>query len=210
MYFITDRDPENDKPLSVSKLTKEGEQLALAFQSVIKDTEYYKHYRKRNVPVPRHVLEEYGRVIRFDFRGFTECKEIMKKYFFEDSRAVQLKSRSELLTESRDYVELLVHQYNISQMRGLELRRALYDYRLHNGSKIIIPDTLRTVAHKWEITTGRQYFTEAGKTFLERGSRKAVSYDKSGVDPLCFQQFQILTCTTKAIDKCHLRKPYVF
>ena len=114
MYFITDRNPEDDKPLSVSKLTKEGEQLALAFQSVIKDTEYYKHYRKRNVPVPRHVLEEYGKVIRFDFHGFTECKEIMKKYFFEDNRAVQLKSRSELLTESRDYVELLVHQYNIS------------------------------------------------------------------------------------------------
>lgn len=116
-------------------------------------------FRKRNVPVPRYVLEEYGRVIRFDFHGFTECKEIMKKYFFEDNRAVQLKLRSELLTESRDYVELLVHQYNISQMRGLELRRALYDYRLNNGTKIIIPDTLRTVAHKWEIATGRQYFT---------------------------------------------------
>ena len=83
----------------------------------------------------------------------------MKKYFFEDNRAVQVKSRSELLTESRDYVELLVHQYNISQTRGLELRRALYDYRLNNGIKIIIPDTLRTVAHKWEIATGRQYFT---------------------------------------------------
>ena len=83
----------------------------------------------------------------------------MKKYFFEDNRAVQLKSRSELLTESRDYVGLLVRQYNISQVRGLELRRAIYDYRLHNGNKIIIPDTLRTVAHKWEIAIGRQYFT---------------------------------------------------
>ena len=159
MYFIIDKNPENDKQFAVSRVTKEGEQLALAFQSVIKDTEYYKHYRKRNVPVPRHVLEEYGRVIRFDFHGFAECKEIMKKYFFEDTRAVQLKSRSELLTESRDYVELLVRQYNISQVRGLELRRAIYDYRLHNGNKIIIPDTLRTVAHKWEIAIGRQYFT---------------------------------------------------
>ena len=32
------------------------------------------------------------------------------------------------------------------------------DYRI-NGIKIIIPDTLRAVAHKWEIATGRQYFT---------------------------------------------------
>ena len=158
MYFIVDRDPENDKPLSVPKLTKEGEQLALAFQSVIKDTQYYKQYRTRNTPVPRNVLEEYGRVIRFDFQGFTKCKEIMKKYFFEDTRAIQLQARSELLTESREYVELMVRHYNIPQMRGLELRRALYDYRI-NGIKIIIPDTLRAVAHKWEIATGRQYFT---------------------------------------------------
>ena len=158
LYFIVDRDPENDKPLSVPKLTKEGEQLALAFQSVIKDTQYYKQYRTRNTPVPRNVLEEYGRVIRFDFQGFTKCKEIMKKYFFEDTRAIQLQARSELLTESREYVELMVRHYNIPQMRGLELRRALYDYRI-NGIKIIIPDTLRAVAHKWEIATGRQYFT---------------------------------------------------
>lgn len=158
MYFIVDRDPENDKPLSVPKFTKEGEQLALAFQSVIKDTHYYKQYRTRNTPVPRNVLEEYGRVIRFDFQGFTKCKEIMKKHFFEDTRAIQLQARSELLTESREYVELMVRHYNIPQMRGLELRRALYDYRI-NGIKIIIPDTLRAVAHKWEIATGRQYFT---------------------------------------------------
>ena len=158
MYFIVDRDPENDKPLSVPKLTKEGEQLALAFQSVIKDTQYYKQYRTRNTPVPRNVLEEYGRVIRFDFQGFTKCKEIMKKYFFEDTRAIQLQARSELLTESREYVELMVRHYNIPQMRGLELRRALYDYRVDNGTKIIIPDSLRTVANKWEIVIGRQYF----------------------------------------------------
>jgi len=159
MYFIIDKDPETDKALSVSKLTKEGEQLALAFQSVIKNTEYYKQYRKRNVPVPKNVLKEYGRAIRFDFHGFSECKEIMKKYFFEDDRAIQLKARSVLLTESREYVELLVSQYSIPQMRGIELRRALYDYRLHDGIEIIIPDTLRTVAHKWEIVIGRQYFT---------------------------------------------------
>ena len=159
MYFIVDRDPENDKPLNVPKLTKEGEQLALAFQSVIKNTEYYKNYRKRNTPVPQHVLVEYGRAIKFDFQGFNECKEIMKKYFFEDTRAIQLRARSELLTESRDYVELLVRQYNISEMRGLELRRALYDFRVIDGTKIIIPDALKTVANKWEIVIGRQYFT---------------------------------------------------
>lgn len=159
MYFIIDRDPETDKQLSVPKLTKEGEQLALAFQSVIKNTEYYKRYRLQKGPVPRHVLEEYGRAIRFDFQGFTECKEIMKKYFFEDTRAIQLRSRSEILTESREYVKLLVQQYVIPEMRGLELRRALYDYRLHDGTRIIIPETLKTVANKWEIVIGRQYFT---------------------------------------------------
>ena len=159
LYFIVDRDPENDKPLKVSKLTKEGEQLALAFQSVIKNTEYYRRYRLRNIPVPRHVLEEYGRAIRFDFKGFEECKRILRKYFFEDTRAIQLRARSRILTESRDYVEFLVRRYNISEMRGVELRRALYDYRAVDGTEIIIPETLRTVANKWEIVIGRQYFT---------------------------------------------------
>ena len=209
MYFITDRNPEDDKPLSVSKLTKEGEQLALAFQSVIKDTEYYKHYRKRNVPVPRHVLEEYGKVIRFDFHGFTECKEIMKKYFFEDNRAVQLKSRSELLTESRDYVELLVHQYNISQIRGLELRRALYDYRLNNGIKIIIPDTLRTVAHKWEIATGRQYFT-LGLEMIWKKMLEQLSFPMTKVEWIrsVFSNSKFSRALQKplenVVDECHL------
>lgn len=159
MYFIIDRDPETDKQLNVPKLTKEGEQLALAFQSVIKNTEYYKRYRLRKDDVPKHVLKEYGRAIRFDFQGFTECKEIMKKFFFEDTRAIQLRSRSEILTESREYVKLLVQQYGIPEMRGIELRRALYDYRLHDGTRIIIPETLKTVANKWEIVIGRQYFT---------------------------------------------------
>lgn len=159
MYFIIDRDPETDKQLAVPKLTKEGEQLALAFQSVIKDTEYYKYYRLRKGPVPRNVLKEYSRAIRFDFKGFDECKEIMKKYFFDDTRAIQLRARSELLTESKEYVELLDHQYKIPEMRGIELRRALYDYQLHDGTTIIIPETLKTVANKWEIVIGRQYFT---------------------------------------------------
>ena len=159
LYFIVDRDPEDDKPLAVPKLTKEGEQLALAFQSVIKNTEYYKRYRLRNGSVPRDVLEEYGRAIRFDFYGFNECKEILKKYFFEDTRAIQLRTRSQILTESRDYVDLLVRQYGIPEMRGIELRRALYDYRLVDGTEIVIPETLRTVANKWEIVIGRQYFT---------------------------------------------------
>ena len=64
----------------------------------------------------------------------------MKKHFFEDTRAIQLRARSELLTESREYVELLVREYNISEVRGVELRRALYDYRIHSGARIIIPD----------------------------------------------------------------------
>lgn len=209
MYFIVDRDPENDKPLDVPKLTKEGEQLALAFQSVIKDTEYYTQYRKRNIPVPRYVLEEYGRVIRFDFHGFTKCTEIMKKYFFEDTRAVQLRARSDLLTQSRDYVELLVRQHNIPQMRGLELRRALYDYRINNGTKIIIPDTLRTVANKWEIVIGRQYFT-LGLEMIWKKMLEQLSFPMTKVDWIrsVFGNSKFSLAIQKplenVVDQCHL------
>ena len=37
--------------------------MATAFEAVLKDTEYYKSYRRNDKAVPRSVLEEYGKVI---------------------------------------------------------------------------------------------------------------------------------------------------
>lgn len=209
MYFIVDKDPDDGRPLTFPKLTKEGEHLALAFQAVIKNTEYYKNYRKRNVPVPRNILEEYGRVIRFDFHGFTECKEIMKKHFFEDTRAIQLRARSKLLTESREYVELLVREYNISEVRGVELRRALYDYRIHSGARIIIPDKLRSVANKWEIAVGRQYFT-LGPEMIWKKMLEQLSFPMTKLEWIrsAFSNSEFSLAIQKPlasiVDECHL------
>ena len=82
MDFI--RDNENGNAYAFPKLTTKGEKLALAFQDVIKDTEYYRHYRKTEAPVPKTVLEEYGRVINLNLNGFYTCKEILKNRLFEN------------------------------------------------------------------------------------------------------------------------------
>lgn len=159
LYFITDKDSASNQYYSFPKLSREGEQMALAFREVIKETRYYQQYRLQNRPVPRDVLEEYGRVIRFDLWGFNKCKEILRKHFFEDERTRQLSERSRTLRESRDYILLLVNQAHLQNVSGVDLRRALYDFRSPDGASIILPEDLKTVANKWEIVIGRQYFT---------------------------------------------------
>lgn len=159
MYYIIDKDPETNQNLPFPKLTREGEQLALAFRNVIQETRYYKQFRLQNIPVPKDVLEEYGHVLRFDLQGFSECKEILRHYFFEDSRAVQTRERSRLLRESRDYILFLANQHHLKNMNGVDLRRALYDFHAPEGAEIVVPEQLKTVANKWEIVIGRQFFT---------------------------------------------------
>lgn len=159
MYFVVDYNPETDKDLSFPILTKEGEQMALAFESIIKDTEYFKHYRRNDSAVPKKVLEEYGMVIKFNLDGFTECKKLLKQYMFEDERAVQLSSRSKLLTECGDYIKYIVHEYNVSELSRDVCRQIFYDHQLPSGVGFDIPNNIMQIANKWEIVVGRQYFT---------------------------------------------------
>ena len=63
MGYIIDQDPETQKYYSLPKLTKEGEKMALAFENKIKDTAYFREYRRNDKAVPRDVLIEYGHVI---------------------------------------------------------------------------------------------------------------------------------------------------
>lgn len=73
MDYIRDVD-DNNKRFSFPKLTTEGEKMALEFQSTFKNTEYYKHYRLNDVPVPKDVLIEYGKAINIGLNGFESCK----------------------------------------------------------------------------------------------------------------------------------------
>lgn len=158
MYFITDIDPVNDKDLSFPTLRREGEKMAKAFEAVIKNTEYYRSYRRNNQSVPRSVLEEFGKVINLGLKGFDECKALLKHYMFEDDRAFQLKERSGKLSDCAGYLKYIV-QKNRTSVSLPVCRRIFFDHQLPSGSSLSIPEELIPVANKWELVVGRMYFT---------------------------------------------------
>ena len=159
MYFITDEDPDSNGYLSFPKLRPEGEEMAKAFEAVIKDTEYYKSYRRNDEAVPRDVLLEYGKVINIGLKGFEKCKELLYHYMFEDDRAFQLKHRSQLLTDNGRYLKLIINENNVDTLNGPVCRAVLYDHLLPTGKGLIITDECKETARRWEIVVGRMYFT---------------------------------------------------
>ncbi|MBE5923593.1 MAG: hypothetical protein E7271_03875 [Lachnospiraceae bacterium] len=158
MYFITDYDPENDKSYSFPVLRLEGEEMAKAFEAVIKNTRYYKEYRRNEKAVPRDVLEEYGKVINLGLDGFDECKGLLRHYLFEDDRAVQLINRSRLLTDCGNYLKTIVTDNGVTEMNRTVCRQMFYDHQLPNGKDLVVDDALVAVVNKWEIVVGRMYF----------------------------------------------------
>jgi hypothetical protein len=141
MGFIIDHNPENpDETYKFPKLTKDGERMALAFEKVIRDTEYYKNYRRNDLAVPREVLEKFGKVINIGLVRFDECKELLRNKLFEHNYK---------LSKSADYIKYLWQ----------ECRRIFFDYETSNGVHIELPEQLSEVGRGWEIVVGRQYFT---------------------------------------------------
>ena len=165
MLFITEEDPENNKEFSFPMLRPEGEKMAKAFENVIKGTEYYKSYRRNDKAVPRSVLEEYGKVINFGLKGFDECKSILRHYMFEDDRAIHLKARSQLLSESVAFLTLIVKDNKVEDLSLPICRRLFYDRQLPSGVELSITEECIPVANKWEIAVGRMYFTSAVEMF---------------------------------------------
>lgn len=149
--YIIDQDPETGKYYSLPKLTRRGEEVALAFEKVIKDTTYYKEYRRSDSPVPRMVLKEYGRTINLAMRGFDENKRLLREDLFS------LK-RNRKLAESADYIHCLYDTYHVRNMNLAECRRLLYDRVTADGRAITLPEELKSIGNAWEIVVGRQYF----------------------------------------------------
>ncbi len=154
MYFVTDHDDATGKEFALPRLSQHGKKMAIAFESVIKNTRYYKEYRRNDKAVPRTVLEEYGKVINFGLQGFNECKAILREYLFE-----QLPGRRDLLTDNANLIRYIIDTYKVSDWNRAACRQMFYDNELSTGEKIIIPSELLEVSHKWEIVVGRQYFT---------------------------------------------------
>lgn len=149
MDYIRDFDVDNNKRYPFPKLTPEGKKMALDFQNCIKDTEYYKHYRLKDIPVPRDVLIEYGKTINIGLNGFENCKASLRKHLFENP----------MLKCSADYVKFIFEHYDMSDADLSTYRDILFDaFSVRGRNETILPE-LREVANGWEIVVGRQYFT---------------------------------------------------
>jgi len=150
MGYIFYREDENGKRDIFPTLTGECEKLALAFQNVIKDTEYYKNinYRLKENPVPKDVLIEYGNVINLALKGFDECKDILKKSLFAER----------VNNQSYKYALFLNNDEKIYLKDRSKARNVLYDYYSIKGDNRKYPSELKKIINSWEIVIGRQYF----------------------------------------------------
>lgn len=161
MGFITDRDDKGNV-FGFPRLTESvGKPMALAFEKKIKNTRYYKEYRlKKNPSIPRDVLEEYGKAIRFDLKGFDECKELLRKALFDPVNNAYL--NNENLIASSEYLKMLYREYDIVYPDTATMRMVLFDYFSPLGEfKYEYYPELEYIIKAWEVVIGRSYFAIA-------------------------------------------------
>lgn len=165
MGFITDR--TNEKKFNLPRLTKEvGEPMAKAFETVIKNTDYYRNYRLTNNPVPYEALRELGEIMTLDLHNFAECKELLKKALFEPVKNIQLDNSN--LIQSAEYAKFIYQNCSAFTGKGIpdfrlsDLREVLFDYYSPAGTHRYEHDhSLDDIMMRWEVLVGRQYFTMA-------------------------------------------------
>ena len=150
MQLITDTDEETGKSYSLPRLTQLGEETALAFEKVIRDTTYYQRYRLVNEPVPKDVLIEYAGVIQLGMDRFDECKVLLRRNLFERNR------RLAACAEFAKMIRVTTQTHNMSPER---MRHILFDHYSPRGDARTFPDGLKDTIQGWEIVIGRQYFS---------------------------------------------------
>ena len=151
MGFITFYDEEHDNVFKyLPRPTQYGEKMAKAFESVIKDSIYYKEYRLKDEPVPRDVLLEYGSIINLGMKGFDECKALLR---------AQLFGRNPSLALCADYARHINRLAGNVKLDQKNARYFLFDYFSPAGERYSFPNELQASIVGWEIAVGRQYFT---------------------------------------------------
>lgn len=153
MELVVSQDRATFDVYNPRRIRKEGERLALAFDKVISQTEYYKNYRLYDIEVPKTVLIELGNKVSSNLEGFDECRQILIENLFS-------KNGSENLSKSRDYLNYVLKTQNIKLDDELKCREVLYEYYSPRGElNYSLPEELMTIANGWEVLVGRQYFT---------------------------------------------------
>ncbi len=137
---------------------KRGVPLAVAFENIIKETEYYRSYRLTDRPVPRPVLEELGKILSLSMDGMDECKKLLRDSFFDPIKNTLYDNS--LLNLTKDYLLFFMQNYKVCDINSSQLRKILYDYYApEKKEKEDLPNNLQGISTAWETAIGRQYFT---------------------------------------------------
>ena len=144
---------DGDK-LSHPTITEYGKELAVEFEKVISNTDYYKKYRLSGVNIPREVLIQLANTVDLHLTKNKELKECLKNIFF-DNKYVDLENG---LRSTKDYVLFIDSKYDISYLKN-NMRNVIYDYFSPRGYNYDYPEELKDVVKKWELVCGRRYFT---------------------------------------------------
>lgn len=146
--LICTKEGENDLPFP--KLNSVSIEIGKSFETVIKETRYFKEYRLSESAVPRDVLIEYGQVINLSLDGFDEVKAILRHRFFDtDVR----------LSKCAEYITFLNKETQLDNLSPQTCRRLFFDHISDEGHPISIPENLKGISDAWEIVIGRMYFT---------------------------------------------------
>lgn len=200
MGYIFYREDENGKQSIFPTLTADCEKMALAFQDIIKDTEYFinNNYRLKENPVPKEVLLEYGQRINLGLKGFNECKTLLIDSLFSER----------VNNRSYKYALFLNNNENIFLDDRSMARNVLYDYYSPRGDNKEYPNELKDIINDWEIVIGRQYFASSLElawkymlNSLERSKKKqewiAYCLEDSKFD------FNLESTLSTLISECH-------
>ncbi|QAS52351.1 hypothetical protein [Halobacillus litoralis] len=143
------------KGVNIDRLTPFGKELADAFELNVKDTTYYKTYRKQDINVPREVLVEYGKVAALaSLDASSKDRKLLTNMFMPE----QPKSpKGEWRRDSLLYYMILINHFNGQKVSIQDWQHHMYDSFYHN--KINLQAGVNEVAIGWEIYQARQFFT---------------------------------------------------
>ena len=172
MELVVNQDRETMQQFPHPMIRPEGKRLALAFNRVIENTEFYKSYRHSNLPVPKETLKELGQVMNVDLTGFDECKQILIQNLFE-------RERNKRLRQCKDLVNYALTHDGIHLNSTYNCRNVLFDLYASRGAGRPLDDSLRETVDDWEVVVGRQYFT-VGLEMIWQAMITRLLYPMSG------------------------------
>ena len=151
--FLMETEKADGEKLKCPQITPYGVELADVFESIIKDTEFFKKYRHSKI-IPKSVLKELGNIVNLKMRNMpTLQKKLIEVLFYNKYNKKYLMP----LTLNKDYLLYCLKKYDFNI--DTEIYKVLYDYHSPRSLNYDLPKEFEKTAKTWEIIVGRQYFT---------------------------------------------------